>query len=156
MLMSEEEGDKEKEEKFFGNEEEPDSSDNNEIHADTEVPLAKSQVPMKRFVIKRLDFTYSTFSELVDLSVLSPDELKLLSLMPMSTTTKEYADGYYQVKRETGVVEKYNSVEIVCLDVNSLLKLAELQMENPESDEKAEKIEKTIKEFAKVYIEANK
>ncbi|KAI3774058.1 hypothetical protein L1987_48601 [Smallanthus sonchifolius] len=42
----EEEGDKEKEEKFFGNEEVPDSSDNNEIPADTEVPLAKSQVPI--------------------------------------------------------------------------------------------------------------
>ncbi|KAI3810984.1 hypothetical protein L1987_20697 [Smallanthus sonchifolius] len=104
---SEEEGDKEKEEKFFGNEEEPDSNDNNEILADTEVPLDKSQVPisewyydqeLKKFVIKRLDFTYFVFSEFVDLSVLSPVELKLLSLMPMSTTTEE---GPY-CKKESG------------------------------------------------------
>ncbi|KAI3797400.1 hypothetical protein L1987_32657 [Smallanthus sonchifolius] len=176
---SEEEGDKEKEENFFGNEEELDSSDNNEIPADTEVPLAKSQVPisewyydqeLKRFVIKRLDFTYSTFYELGDLSVLYPAECKLLSLIPISTTTEEgtklqkrirqsvwtIRDGYYQVKRETGVVDIYNSIDIVCLDVNSLLNLAELQMENLESDEKAEKSEKIVKEFAKVYKEANK
>ncbi|KAI3821235.1 hypothetical protein L1987_08797 [Smallanthus sonchifolius] len=61
-----------------------------------------------------------------------------------------------KVKRKTGVIEKCNSVEIVCLDVNSLLNLGELQMENPESDEKAGKIAKKIKEFAKVYKEANK
>ncbi|KAI3821679.1 hypothetical protein L1987_09248 [Smallanthus sonchifolius] len=46
LESSEEEGDEEKEENFFGNEEESDSNDNNEIPADTEVPLTKSQVPI--------------------------------------------------------------------------------------------------------------
>ncbi|KAI3825230.1 hypothetical protein L1987_06708 [Smallanthus sonchifolius] len=76
----------------------PDSSDKDEVAVDTEVLLAESQVPisewyydlvLKKFVIKRLDFTYSVFSNLVDLCVLSPTELKLLSLMPISTTTEE-------------------------------------------------------------------
>ncbi|KAI3825507.1 hypothetical protein L1987_06997 [Smallanthus sonchifolius] len=95
---SSQEEDEGKKEKSFGNEDDPDSSDNDEFAVDTEVPLAESQVPisewyydleLKKFVIKRLDFTYSVFSNLVDLSVLSPAELKLPSLMPISTTTKE-------------------------------------------------------------------
>ncbi|KAI3808170.1 hypothetical protein L1987_24116 [Smallanthus sonchifolius] len=95
---SQEEEDEGKKEKFFGDEDHPNSSENDEVGVDTKVPLAESQVPisewyydleLKKFVIKRLDFTYSVFSNLVDLSLLSPTELKLLRLMPLSTTTEE-------------------------------------------------------------------
>ncbi|KAI3798048.1 hypothetical protein L1987_33315 [Smallanthus sonchifolius] len=149
--------------KYFGNENDPDSSDVGESSADNEVPLAQSQTlisewyydqELKKFVIKRLDFTFSIFSELVDLSVLSLAELKLLSLMPMSSTTEE--DGNYELRRETRAMENFNSNEIVCLDVRLLLNLAELPMGNKEMDEKASNIEKTIKEFTRAYKEAKK
>ncbi|KAI3742611.1 hypothetical protein L1987_60300 [Smallanthus sonchifolius] len=85
---------KEKKEQYFGNEDDPDISDG-ESPTDIEVPLAQSQTliskwyydqELKKFFIKRL---YFTFSKMVDLSVLSPAELKFLSLMPMSSTTEE-------------------------------------------------------------------
>ncbi|KAI3798041.1 hypothetical protein L1987_33307 [Smallanthus sonchifolius] len=154
--------DEEKKGQYFGNEDDPDSSDVGESLADNEVPLAQSQTlisewyydqELKKFVIKRLDFTFSTFSELVDLSVLFLAELKLLSLMPMSSTTEE--DGNYELRRETRAVENFNSFEIVCLDVRLMLNLAELPMGNKEMDEKASNIEKTIKEFCRAYKEAN-
>ncbi|KAI3775835.1 hypothetical protein L1987_45589 [Smallanthus sonchifolius] len=74
----------EEKEPFFGNEDEPDSSDKDDDPIETEVPLS-----LKKFVIKRMDFTFSAFPELVDLSVLSNAELKLLTLLPISSETEE-------------------------------------------------------------------
>ncbi|KAI3825039.1 hypothetical protein L1987_06514 [Smallanthus sonchifolius] len=151
---SQEEEDEGKKENFFRNEDDRDSSDNDEFSTDTKMPLAEPQVPiskwyydqeLKRFLIKRLDFTYSVFSELLDLSVISPAELKLLSLMPMSTTTEEGTKLQERIRQSVWTIRgQEDAVPIF------------LPLENFEMDEKAGKIEMTIKEFAKVYKEANK
>ncbi|KAI3813747.1 hypothetical protein L1987_18479 [Smallanthus sonchifolius] len=107
-------GDEEKREQCFRNEDNHDSSDVGETPADTEVPLAQSQIPiskwyydqdLKKFGIKWLEFTFSTFSELVDLSVLSPVELKLLRLMPMSSTTEEGTKFSERIRQSTWTVK---------------------------------------------------
>ncbi|KAI3744936.1 hypothetical protein L1987_58034 [Smallanthus sonchifolius] len=64
----------------------------------SEVPLTHSQAPisewfydtgLQRFVIKIIDGTISTFSEIREASVLPTADIKLLSLLPMSVETEK-------------------------------------------------------------------
>ncbi|KAI3810657.1 hypothetical protein L1987_20279 [Smallanthus sonchifolius] len=150
----------EEEEPLFGNENDPDSSDNDEKLVDSEVALAHLKVPISKCYrasyrcpqklkkgakllekIRQSVWTISGQEKVAPISTYIP------------TISWEYVDGNYELKKENGSVENYNSIELLCIDERSMLNLVELPMGN---EEKANNIEQTIKAFAKAYQNVNK